>query len=184
MKKILLTLFMAITALSASAQRLAVNTDVALDLLMTPSIGAEMTVGNRSTIGINVFGNYKPWGANLRMFGVQPEYRYYFSGRPMYSFFAGIGGLAGTYKLTRHGKVYDGYGVGGGITFGYVMKIAHRLNVDFHAGFAAIGFSRKEYHVGDNYDVDYTLDGVLKNNSKGYYLMPSRIGISVAYILK
>ena len=169
---------------SARAQKLAVNTDLAMDVLMTPSLGLEMTVGNWSTLSLNVLGNYHPYGKTMKIFAVQPEYRYYFSGRPMHSLFVGVGAIGTFYDVTYRGRVYDGVAYGGGITFGYVMKIAHRLNVDFHAGFAAIGFSRKEYHVGDNYDVDYTLDGVLKNNSKGYYLMPSRIGISVAYILK
>lgn len=166
-----------------AAQKLAVNTDVAADLLMTPSLGVEMTVGERATLGLNVLGNYKPWGQDMKMFGVQPEYRYYFSGRPMHSFFAGIGALAGFYDITYRGKVYDGIAYGGGLTFGYVLNITKRISVDFHAGCAAIAYNRKEYYKGDNYN-DYIVDGVSKPNAKGYYIIPSRIGISFAYVLK
>lgn len=184
MKKILLTALVFAVSTGAFAQRLAVNTDVAMDLLMTPSIGAEMTVGERSTLGLNVLGNYKPWGQTMKMLGVQPEYRYYFSGRPMHSMFVGIGGVAAFYDVTRKGKVYDGVAYGGGITFGYVFRLARRLNVDCHAGFAVVGYKRKEYYVGDNYNTDYIISGVNKTNATGYNLMPTRIGVSINYILK
>lgn len=183
MKKILLTLLTAAASMAASAQRLAVNTDVAADLLMTPSIGAEMTVGERSTLQLNVLGNYKPWGQKMKMLAAQPEYRYYFSGRPMHSFFAGIGAVAGFYDITWKGKVYDGIAYGGGLTFGYVLNLTKRISVDFHAGCAVVGYNRKEYFEGDNYK-DYIVDGINHTNSKGYYLMPSRIGVSFAYVLK
>ncbi len=184
MKKLLLTVLMAAAIVQARAQKLAVNTDLLMDACMTPSLGLEMTVGNWSTVGLNVLGNYKPYGKRMKMFGVQPEYRYYFSGRPMHSLFVGIGAVGAFYDVTYKGKVYDGIAYGGGLTFGYVMNITKRLNIDFHAGFAAVGYSRKEYYVGDNYNTDYTIDGISKTNATGYYLMPSRLGISIAYILK
>jgi hypothetical protein len=81
------------------------------------------------------------------------------------------------------GKVYKGIAYGGGITFGYVMNVTKRLFIDFHAGVAAVGYNRKEYFAGDNYG-DYVVGGLNKPNASGYYLMPQRIGISVAYILK
>lgn len=168
---------------TARAQKLAVNTDVLMDALMTPSIGVEMTVGNWSTVGLNVLGNYKPYGKNMKFFGVQPEFRYYFSGRPMHSLFVGIGAVAGVYDTTIRGKVYDGVGYGGGVTFGYIMNITKRFHIDFHAGVALVGYNRKEYFVGDNYG-DYIVDGINKTNASGYYIMPQRIGISLAYILK
>ena len=48
---------------------------------------------------------------------------------------------------------------------------------------AAVGYNRKEYFAGDNYG-DYVVGGLNRPNASGYYLMPQRIGISVAYILK
>lgn len=183
MKKILLTLLTAAIASVASAQKLAISTNVTADLFMTPSLGAEMTVGERSTLGLSAFGNYKPWGKNMKAFGVQPEYRYYFSGRPMHSFFAGIGGLAGFYDITFKNKVYDGVACGAGLIFGYVLNISKRMSFDFHAGCGAVFFDRKEYFVGDNYN-DYLVDGINKNNAKGYYIMPTNIGVSFSYVLK
>lgn len=183
MKKLLLTLLAVALTTTMQAQRVSLRTNVTADLLMTPSLGAEMTVGERSTLSLNAFGNYKPWGWDMKMFAVQPEYRYYFSGRPMHSFFAGIGAIAGFYDLTFKGKVYDGIAYGGGVTFGYVLNINKRINVDFHAGCGAVGYDRKEYYKGDNYNHDYVVNGKVKTNSKGYYIMPTNIGVSFAYII-
>lgn len=184
MKKLLLTVLMAAAMTHASAQKLAVNTDLAMDALMTPSLGLEMTVGNWSTVGINVLGNYHPYGKKMKLFGVQPEYRYYFSGRPMHSLFVGVGALGMFYDVTRRNRVYDGVAYGGGITFGYVLNITKRLSFDFHAGVAAVRYDRKEYVVGDNYNTDYLEGGINKTNSHGYYLMPQRLGVSLTYVLK
>jgi hypothetical protein len=82
------------------------------------------------------------------------------------------------------GKYYDGLGLGLGLTYGYVWNVTDRLNVEVHSGFGAFFYNRKEYFEGDNYDVDYTDNGAQRANAKGYYLLPTRIGISVSYILK
>ena len=183
MKKLLLTFLMLSAVFSARAQKLAVNTDVLMDACMIPSVGLEMTVGNWSTLGLNVLGCNKPYGKNIKLLVAQPEYRYYFSGRPMHSLFVGVGGVGAIYDASIKGKVYKGIAYGGGITFGYVMNVTKRLFIDFHAGVAAVGYNRKEYFAGDNYG-DYVVGGLNRPNASGYYLMPQRIGISVAYILK
>ena len=183
MKKLLLTFLMLSAVFSARAQKLAVNTDVLMDACMIPSVGLEMTVGNWSTLGLNVLGCNKPYGKNIKLLAAQPEYRYYFSGRPMHSLFVGVGGVGAIYDASIKGKVYKGIAYGGGITFGYVMNVTKRLFIDFHAGVAAVGYNRKEYFAGDNYG-DYVVGGLNRPNASGYYLMPQRIGISVAYILK
>lgn len=183
MKKLLFTILTFAFAANMSAQRLALSTNVASDLLMVPSVGAEMTVGNRVTIGLKAFGGYKPWGQDMKMVGVQPEWRYYFSGRPLHSFFVGMGALAGFYDITFKDKVYDGVAMGGGITFGYVMNITKRFSIDFHGGCGAVAFDRKEYYVGDAYNSDYIIQGQNRTNAKGYYIMPTSIGVSVSYII-
>ncbi len=184
MKKILLAFLLFLSASSLRAQMLAVGTDVLMDALQLPNLGAEMVVGERSVIGLHVFGGYKPWGKDVKVMGVQPEYRWFFSGRPMYRFFLGAGALATSYDVTWAGKVYNGNAVGAGMTFGYVLPLTNRLNVDFHAGFGAIYYRQKEYFEGDFYDEDYSVNGVMRTNATGYTLLPTRIGISLSYILK
>lgn len=166
------------------AQMLAVSTDALHDVLMMPSLGVEMVTGERTTLGLNAFGGYHPWGNQSRMVSVQPEFRYFFSGRPMSREFVGIGAIGSLYDVTWSGKVYEGEAAGLGITFGYVLSLTHRLNLDFHAGFGVIVYQQKEYFVGDFYDTDFSKGGWLETNAHGYAVLPTRFGISLSYILK
>lgn len=182
MKKLLLVILITFCGISAKAQMLAVNTDMLLDVMMTPNAGVEVVVGERTTLGGHIFGNYKPWGKDVKMVGVQPEYRYFFSGRPLHKFFVGAAGLIANYDITWKGKVYDGVSFGAGLTFGYVINLNNRWNIDCHAGFGAIAYKQKEYYEGDNRNE--ATGGLGYRNANGYYLLPTRIGVSLSYILK
>ena len=172
------------TACATRAQMLAVNTDVAMDALMAPNIGVEMTVADKSTLSLNALIAHKPWGRNAQIAAIQPEYRYYFTGRPMQRLFVGIGALGSVYDVEIKDKRYDGICAGGGLTFGYVLPITDRLNIDFHAGFGMMAYKQKEYYVGDDYERQYSLDGNERANATGFFYSPTRIGVSLTYIIK
>lgn len=182
-KSILVVILTVLSIAKMDAQMIAVRNNVVYDATMTPNIGVELVVGERKTISVDLMGNYKPLGKDMKMIFIQPEYRYYFSGRPMFKHFIGLGLIGGNYDITWKGKVYDGVAAGAGLTFGYVKKITSRFNIDFHAGFGAIAYKQKEYYVGDFYDQDYT-EGNNRTNAKGYTLLPTNIGVSLTYILK
>ena len=182
MKKILLAIIFVLFGISAKAQMVALNTDVLKDVMMTPNAGIDLVVGERSTIGGTIFGNYKPWGMDMKMIGTQAEYRYFFSGRPLHKFFVGASALALNYDITWKGKIYDGISLGAGVTFGYVINLTNRLNLDCHAGFGALVYKQKEYFEGDN-AID-AMGNQASTNAKGYYLLPTRFGVSLSYILK
>ncbi|MGN0069568.1 MAG: DUF3575 domain-containing protein [Prevotella sp.] len=166
------------------AQMLSVKNNLLYDVTMTPNLGFELVVGEHTTIAANLMGNSKPLGKDVKMLAFQPEYRYYFSGRPMFKHFVGLGAIAGSYDITWKGKIYDGISCGAGLVFGYVHKLNKRLNLDFHAGFGAVAYKQKEYFEGDNYDGDFSVNGEVKSNASGYTLIPTDIGISLTYILK
>ncbi len=184
MKKILFILTMTIMQLPLHAQKVAVGTNALMDLMMIPNLGTDIVVGERSVVGLHAFCTYKPWGKDVRLMGLQPEYRYFFSGRPMNSFFVGAGGLAVSYDITWSGKVYKGNALGAGLTFGYVMPLTHRLNLEFYSGFGAIAYRHKEHFKSDYYDTDYTTNGMHRANAMGYYLLPTRFGVSISYMIK
>ena len=167
-----------------NAQMMVVNTEATSDLLMAPNIGLEVVTGNHSSVGVNVLHSPKVLGFGLKLSAIQPEYRYWFSYRPVNKWFVGFGAIGALFEGTIKEKHYDGYGIGLGITYGYVWNITDRLNIEVHSGFGAFYYNRKEFFEGDNYDVDYTEDGAQRANAKGYYLLPTRIGVSVSYILK
>ena len=141
-------------------------------------------VAEEGNIAVNALITNGLLGKDFKLTAIQPEYRYWFSGRPINKWFVGAGAIGAIFDVKHKGKVYDGYGFGAGITYGYVWNVTERLSIDFHSGFGAFFYTRKEYFEQDNYDVDYTENGVQRANATGYYLLPTRIGVSVSYILK
>ena len=184
LRQLLVAVMLLMVSVGAKAQMVVVNTEATSDLLMAPNVGLEVVTGNHSSVGFNVLHSPKLLGFGLKLSAIQPEYRYWFSYRPVNKWFVGVGAIGALFNGTYKGKVYDGYGIGGGITYGYVWNITDRLNIDVHSGFGVFYYNRKEYFEGDNYDVDYTDNGAQRANASGYYLLPTRIGVSVSYILK
>lgn len=165
-RTIWMMVLVALLPLRAGAQRLAVNTDVALLATQTYNMGFEMTVGNRSTLGLSVLGNYHPWVLkDMRCVGVQPEWRYYFSGRPMMSHFVGVSALFANYNFTWKEEGHHGDAAGAGLTFGYVLPLSERVNVDFHAGVGLVYYNGKSSPVGS-------------------VIIPTKIGITLCYIIR
>lgn len=103
MNKLVFAALMAFACTTSRAQMVAVSTDVLMDALQTPSVGAELVVCERSSISLNLFGNHNPWGKTMKIVGIQPEWRYYFSGRPMHRHFVGVGALGTQYDITWKG---------------------------------------------------------------------------------
>lgn len=178
--KVLLALILGIYC-SAKAQTFAVNTDLSMLALQTYNIGAEMTIGNRSTLELSVFGNNKPYfHRDMRIIGVQPEYRYYFGGRPMYHHFVGLGLLAADYNMIWGNKRYDGTAWGGGLTFGYVISLTTRLSIDAHAGVGLV-FSHHKEEIMDGTNFLLKNDAFAKEGFWGYRILPTKIGITLSY---
>lgn len=177
-------MLMASSVFMAVAQTFSVNTDVAWLALQTYNVGAEMTVGNRSSLGLGVLTTDKPyWHKDTKLTAVQPEWRYYFGGRPMYHHFVGVAAVAADYDMTWGKSRYDGFAVGAGLSFGYVLPIASHWTIDAHAGFGLTLFRHKETREGVD---DLTDDRGLpaKTAHTGYMILPPKIGITLAYIIR
>lgn len=176
MKRLRLLIIALAATVAATAQTLSVNTDLLMDALCAPSVGIEGTVGDRTTLGGNIVVGYHPYGKNAKFVAVQPELRYYFSGRPMHHWFVGLGGLAATYDITWSQKHYKGMAVAAGPTFGYVFLTSRRWNVDCHAGLGLLYYRRREHPTGSAMP-----DQI---NAHGWQLLPTRIGVSINYIIR
>ena len=182
-KIILIASVIALTPKVANAQLIGVSTELTSDLLMMPSLGLEVALGGKTTASLNGVVSNKVWGKDFKTFSLQPEIRYYFSGRAMHKHYFGIGGIVTDYDIHWSGKVYDGYALGAGLTLGYSYSINTRMNIDFHAGLGLYKFKRKEYFEGDDFDI-YAKNRIQHANSNGYCMLPTRIGISLVYIFK
>ena len=172
----------------AKAQQFGVKTNALMWTAITPNAGLEIVVGERSSIDLSAF--YKPrYNAgmgvflNSRIVGFQPEYRYWFSGRPMTREFVGATSLLADYYLIHKDYVYDGNAISLGVVGGYSFILGARWRLELCGGFSFLGFLQKRYHINDNYD-DYFVGESVKANSWGYKLFPAKIGVSFTYIIK
>lgn len=167
----------------AGAQQLAIKTNALFWAALTPNIGCEFVTGEHSSLEIAAFGHAKPYGIDSRLIALQPEFRYWFNGRPMTREYIGVTAMACLYDMTIRKHVYDGNAVSLGITGGYVFNLSKRWNFELGGGFAVLVFNQKQHYIHDNYD-DNFVDKVVKTNSWGYKLFPAKLGVTFSYIIK
>lgn len=163
----------------SEAQQIAVKTDALKWLALTPNAGVEIVTGEHGSVDLSLFGHSNPYGLASKMFSFQPEYRYWFNGRPMIREYIGAAALLTTYDSTFARRVYNGDAAGLGITGGYIFSLGKRWNLDLSAGFGVLYFHQKQYYINDNYD-----DFFAEANAWGYKLFPVRIGVTFSYIIK
>ena len=172
-------------SLPASAQIAAVRTDLLMDVCSAPSLGVELALTKKSSLNIDGFYGSKMFGKDIKIIALQPEWRCYISGRPMYHHYVGIVGALENHDITVYSRHYDGHGIGIGVSYGYVWPITQRLLLDFHTSLAYYTYKQKEHFVDDDYDSHYTnADGYPVANASGSFLMPVKLGIALSYILK
>lgn len=155
--------------LSSYAQRVAVKTNVLLDGLLTPNIGFELTTGNKTSLNVNMLSFHHALHQKINAVGIQPEWRYWYSSVPMSRGYVGLIGLAGYYKGDWGKTFYDGYGGGAGFSFGYVLNMTKRFNLELSTGMGAVYYHQR---------VD---EGAPQ---KGYALMPLQAAVSISYIIQ
>lgn len=165
MKGLLTILTLLTLAMPLQAQKLAVGIDGAWAAAGMLGAQAEMGAGKRTTISLAVVAASKPWiNSGITGVALQPEIRYYFSGRTMWRHFVGLAAIAGTYDMHLHGEHYEGNALGAGLTFGYVVPIARRWSADFHTGIGIVNTDER-YHGHQR------------------YIVPTKAGITISYII-
>ena len=177
----LLLLLFCTTAMHA--QKIAVKTDVLLLATMTPNLGGELIVGERTSICLSAFANSKPLGKDIKMVGVIPELRYWFNGRPLIRQYIGIAALGTHYDITWNEDMYKGDALGAGISFGHVWRLGKRIALECYASCGVVYFNHKHYNVNDNFE-DYEQFEDIHSKVTGIKILPTKIGISFTYIIK
>lgn len=190
MKRIgLFFVFSILVSFAASAQYVAFKTNLAYDVLTTPNLGIEVSMGRHFTFDIE--GGYNPWEfskqRSTKHWHAVPEVRYWLRER----FNGHYIGLYGTYfdyvfkRITipigidkKYG--YDGFGYGGGIAYGYQLFLSPRFNMEFTvgAGYTYLEYDKFSMPDGNAESNEYL--GLFRTKHWGV----NKIGISIVYLLK
>ena len=159
-------LFILVTAIPLKAQKLAAGLDPLWLATGIAKGSVEMTVGRSSTLGLTALGISHPWvSKEATGIAIMPELRYFLSGRPMFHHFVGVNALSGTYSLYFNDKHYIGSAAGIGVTFGYILPLTSRWNIDLHSGLCFI-------HTQD------------REQGHNNLTLPIKVGLNISYILR
>ncbi len=176
----------------ANGQTFAVKTNALMWGCLTPNLSFEMVTGEHTSFGLSGFGHKNPYGITSQIISLQPEFRYWFNGRPMVREFIGITALFSTYDMTlplelfdkaSPMQVYDGDSVSLGISGGYVFPLGKRFNLELTCGCGVAVYRQKQYTLQEGTDNQQIQDSQ-KPNSWGYKLIPLDLGITFSWIIR
>ena len=198
MKKICFFFFL-LFSLQPFSQKVVLKNNLVYDALLTPNLSVEFSLGKKWTldtqVGMNFFfyesdataGGYKTrkWSHWL----VQPEIRYWtcetfngwFLGLHAHGGQMNVGGINIPFIIQNHSKEmkdyrYEGYFYGGGISTGYHWILSSRFSVEASLG---LGYARVKY---DRFRC--TSCGKKDSKGKADYLGPTKLAVSIIYIIK
>lgn len=166
-----------LVSLCASAQMVAVKSDVVKDIAMVPNLGLDLVVGSKHTLGVQVFGTTNCWGKDVETIGFSPRFRYWISGRPFAQLFLGVNAQFVNYDITWSKDEYQGNALSGGLEVGYAFNLSKRFNLELSGGTDLVYYAHKQNKVGKYYGYGE------KSNAKGSVMSP-RVELSLVYILR
>lgn len=157
---------------------------------LTPNLGLEISWGTQ--LSLNITGSYNPWnrkgkkGDNDKIvhWMAQPELRYWFC-EPTGGHFIGIHAVVTKYNIGGHkffhifdkGYRYEGWGVGGGFTYGYSWFLSKKWAIE---GFLGIGVVQLGFDKSNNRIWCCTKS---EHFTKTYFGL-TKVGISLIYNIK
>lgn len=165
----------------------AVKTNLLYDATATLNLGAEFRLGRNLTLDVPV--NYNPWtfedNKKWKHILVQPEIRWWtcesfnghFFGLHSHYAYYNVGGLdSPPFSDYMNKHRFEGWLAGAGLSYGYHWILDKRWSLEATLGF---GYARMYY---DKYTCKEC--GVKLGSEKKDYFGPTRVGISLIYMIK
>lgn len=190
--KLCVALLMALFAgMFASAQKVALKTNLLYDATATVNAGIEIGLAPRWTLDIS--GNFNDWtmshNRKWKHWMVQPEARYWFCER-FSGHFIGIHAHGGEYnfgnlkngikflgsdfsKLTDNR--YQGWYVGGGLSYGYAWILGKHWNLEAELGIGYIYTRFDKYPCAE-------CGEKIEEDASHHYFGPTKLALSIVYL--
>lgn len=173
---------------AVSTPEFALKTNLLYDATTTFNLGFEAKLAEKYSLDLSV--NYNPWtfsdNKKLKHVLVQPELRYWLF-EPFYGHFFGAHLLYSHYnvgniklplgifsELQDHRYQGDAYGLG--VSYGYQWLLSNRWSIEASFGFGYVYTDYKKYNC-DNC-------GSHIANGSNHYFGPTKLGVSLIYIIK
>lgn len=187
---VLLTVFLLclLPSFRAGAQQVAVKANALSWATLTPDLGVEVITGEHTSVALSVFGHYYSkyplFNKESKLAVIQPEFRYWFNGRPLTREYVGVSAFWAYYDThIVSPQIFQGHALALGISGGYVFSLGKRWGLDLSAGTGLLYFKQKHYWEGDQYDAYYG-GKTTEPNSWGYKIFPVKLAVTFIYIIK
>ena len=169
------------------------------DAVLVPNVGVEVWLGKGFTLGVDWFGTWLSSDKNhwyWQGYGGYLTARYYFFTHKGYDrstwgkaanelrfsgHHVGLYGTALTYDVEFGGKGYQAakFGFGGGVEYGYSLRVAQHLCIDFDLGLGYQGGEYKTYLPTDDGSGHY----VWESTRMRHWWGPTKAEISLKWII-
>lgn len=171
---------------------IAIKTNLVYDAALLPNLAVEIPFGRNYQWSAAVEGDWSWWdtGANKynyhRVQMVGAELRRWFwnrSGNPLNGWYAGLYGFCGDYDIRLFADKNSDIGqqslwsYSGGVSFGYAMPVARRLNLEFGLGAGYFGGKYKKYDVSDCQDGVFPVLSTHRRN----YIGVTKVNVSLVW---
>ena len=188
-KKIVSIIFVALTAMASTVAeaQIAIKNNLIYDVNRTPNLGVEIGLSPKTTA--QVFYGINPWkysdDKQMRHWVVMPEYRWWTCSRFNGHFF-GIHAMGGEFNVQNmkdtfglikediEHRRYEGWFIGGGITYGYQWILNKHWNIEASVGFGYDYIQYKEYECGEC--------GAFTTKDHSNYVGPTKLALSMLYL--
>ncbi|MBQ0103817.1 MAG: DUF3575 domain-containing protein [Prevotellaceae bacterium] len=188
-KKIASIIFVALTAMASTVAeaQIAIKNNLIYDVNRTPNLGVEIGLSPKTTA--QVFYGINPWkysdDKQMRHWVVMPEYRWWTCSRFNGHFF-GIHAMGGEFNVQNmkdtfglikediEHRRYEGWFIGGGITYGYQWILNKHWNIEASVGFGYDYIQYKEYECGEC--------GAFTTKDHSNYVGPTKLALSMLYL--
>lgn len=169
----------------AEAQQVAVKANALSWALLTPDLGVEVITGEHTSLALSAFGHSLSFRSNPSQLAViQPEFRYWFNGRPLTREYVGISAFWAYYDTHLvQDQYFAGNALALGLSGGYVFSLGTRWGLELSGGTGLMYFKQKHYWDGDQYDT-YFSGRISEPNSWGYKIFPVKLAATFIYIIQ
>lgn len=173
----------------ATAQALAVRTNVAGFAALTANVGMDFVLNKKNSLSASFYQTMgESWICDTKATGAQVSWRYWFSHEPMRGLFWGLSAGLGSYELklepgdnegipANTDKFYEGTALPLSVDIGYCFMLSKRWSLDVYAG---VGPMLRWETVSLKNDLGKQT-WIPRRSRADFY--PTNAGISLVYII-
>lgn len=185
MRRYTVMLFVVLGLSVLADEKANVSTNLLSDLVAAPNLGAEAPLGRHSSFHLDF--TYSPFtfsdGVKWKFWALRPEFRIW-PGKRLEGHFFGVHGIGGEFNFNKAVLLYnswpelrdhrmEGWGIGGGLSYGYRWNFNRHWGLELEAGVGAVYTRYNKYRCGNC--------GERLSRGNRTYVGPTALSVALVY---